>query len=179
MLLRVEGDGVARRLPLPSAIVPILAIARDGLWTAVGDDLRARYEALGSIRAPVASPRGLNLRGHRPVALVAAGASCGPSAATARWSRSAPDRGASFARRSLPSGVDADLDTLACDLRERLLAAARGVGGGDQRRIRALVEREAGCWERGRCGRGGGGIAERAFGLGPLEPLLADPAWTR
>jgi len=73
--------------------------------------------------------------------------------------------------------VDADLDTLAAELRERLLAAAGepDAGEGAQERIRALVEREAGVLDAevraGLVDR----IAERAFGLGPLEPLLSDP----
>jgi hypothetical protein len=72
-LLRVEDDAVARRLPLPASALPVLAIARDSLWVAVGNDLRAEYEALrldprsGRVTARV------DLRGHRPVALVAAG----------------------------------------------------------------------------------------------------------
>src|SRR3954451_21508898 len=84
------------------------------------------------------------------------------------------------------------LDALAAELRERLLAGAGDPGDdGDVRgRIRALVDREAGVLAEGRRGgaRGAGvlaedrraelvaRIAERAFGLGPLEPLLADPA---
>ena len=73
--------------------------------------------------------------------------------------------------------MDADLDTLAGELRERLLAAAGEPDGGEgaQERIRALVDREAGVLEAdvraGLVDR----IAERAFGLGPLEPLLRDP----
>src|SRR3954453_16236102 len=66
------------------------------------------------------------------------------------------------------------LDRLATDLRERLLAGAGEDGPDLPGRIRALVDREAG-------GRSGAPpaervarIAERAFGLGPLEPLLSD-----
>jgi pilus assembly protein CpaF len=73
--------------------------------------------------------------------------------------------------------VDTDLDTLASDLRERMLAAAGEPDGGEavHERIRALVEREAGVLDP--AARAGlvDRIAERAFGLGPLEPLLADP----
>ncbi|HEY6891358.1 MAG TPA: ATPase, T2SS/T4P/T4SS family, partial [Solirubrobacter sp.] len=68
------------------------------------------------------------------------------------------------------------LDTLATDLRERLLA---GAGSGDEGdlpgRIRALVDREAGVLSEDRRADLVARIAERAFGLGPLEPLLSDP----
>jgi pilus assembly protein CpaF len=70
------------------------------------------------------------------------------------------------------------LDSLAADLRERLLASAgepaedRDLPG----RIRALVDQEAGVLEEPRRAELVTRIAERAFGLGPLEPLLADPA---
>jgi hypothetical protein len=88
---------------------------------------------------------------------------------------------ASFARRGPLTPVGADLDTLACELRERLLAAAGEPDGADavHERIEALVELEAGVLDpaarTGLVER----IAERAFGLGPLEPLLADPRWRR
>ena len=69
-----------------------------------------------------------------------------------------------------------ELDTLADSLRERLVAEARGAGGEDvSARIRALVDSEAGLLgeeERAELARL---VAERSFGLGPLEPLLADP----
>ena len=72
--------------------------------------------------------------------------------------------------------MDTDLDTLAGALRERLLAAA---GEGEEEpageRIRALVDREAGVLDAGAREGLAARIAERAFGLGPLEPLLADP----
>jgi pilus assembly protein CpaF len=77
----------------------------------------------------------------------------------------------------LLGAVDADLDTLAGELRERLLAGAGEPDGGEgaQERIRALVDRDAGVLDAdvraGLVER----IAERAFGLGPLEPLLRDP----
>jgi pilus assembly protein CpaF len=68
------------------------------------------------------------------------------------------------------------LDTLATDLRERLLAGA-GEGSGDlPGRIRALVDREAGVLSEDRRAELVARIAERAFGLGPLEPLLSDPS---
>jgi len=73
--------------------------------------------------------------------------------------------------------VDTDLDTLAGALRERLLAAAgEGEDGAPGDRIRALVDREAGVLDAGAREALAGRIAERAFGLGPLEPLLADPS---
>src|SRR4051812_23049612 len=65
------------------------------------------------------------------------------------------------------------LDTLAVDLRERLLAGA-GEDGDLPGRIRALVDREAGVLSEDRRVELVARIAERAFGLGPLEPLLAD-----
>ncbi len=67
------------------------------------------------------------------------------------------------------------LDALATDLRERLLAAAED-DGDLPGRIRALVDREAGVLSEDRRADLVARIAERAFGLGPLEPLLADPA---
>jgi pilus assembly protein CpaF len=69
------------------------------------------------------------------------------------------------------------LDTLATDLRERLLASAGSEDSGDlPGRIRALVEREAGVLSEDRRAELVARIAERAFGLGPLEPLLSDPS---
>jgi pilus assembly protein CpaF len=69
------------------------------------------------------------------------------------------------------------LDALAADLRERLLAAAGHAEDGDlPGRIRSLVDVEAGVLEEHRRAELVARIAERAFGLGPLEPLLADPA---
>ena len=67
------------------------------------------------------------------------------------------------------------LDALATDLRERLLAAAGDDDGDLPGRIRALVDREAGVLSEDRRADLVARIAERAFGLGPLEPLLADP----
>src|SRR4051812_1200778 len=70
------------------------------------------------------------------------------------------------------------LDAVAADLRERLLAGA--ADGAEPEalpdRIRSLVDREAGVLDEGRRAQLAARIAERAFGLGPLEPLLADPA---
>src|SRR4051812_10430500 len=72
-----------------------------------------------------------------------------------------------------------DLDTLAADLRDRLLADAgdpEAPGEDVTERIRALVDREAAVLDAGARAELAGRIAERAFGLGPLEPLLGDPA---
>ncbi|HEU4977983.1 MAG TPA: ATPase, T2SS/T4P/T4SS family [Solirubrobacteraceae bacterium] len=70
------------------------------------------------------------------------------------------------------------LDELAGTLRARLLDEAGGASGGAglPDRIRALVDREAGVLapaDRDELARI---LGERAFGLGPLEALLRDPA---
>jgi pilus assembly protein CpaF len=68
------------------------------------------------------------------------------------------------------------LDRLADALRERLLSEAAGGGPGDLGgRIRALVEREAAVLDAGAREALVARVAERSFGLGPLEPLLRDP----
>src|SRR4051794_2072217 len=72
----------------------------------------------------------------------------------------------------------APLDALAERLRERLLAEA-GEAPGDgtlHGRIAALVDREAGLLDAATRADLAARIARRSFGLGPLEPLLADPA---
>ncbi len=70
-----------------------------------------------------------------------------------------------------------DLETIAERLRARLVAEARDERDGEvESRIRALVDREAallGEEDRAQLARL---VAERSFGLGPLEPLLGDPA---
>jgi pilus assembly protein CpaF len=71
-----------------------------------------------------------------------------------------------------------DLDALVDELRARLLAAAgEGEPAGEDLndRIRALVDREAAVLDEGARAELAARIAERAFGLGPLEPLLRDP----
>jgi pilus assembly protein CpaF len=74
------------------------------------------------------------------------------------------------------AGDDA-LDALAGALRDRLLAEAgrHGTAGDLHERIRALVDREAGLLDDGARARLAARVAQRSFGLGPLEPLLGDP----
>jgi pilus assembly protein CpaF len=84
-------------------------------------------------------------------------------------------QGESFPDARPTGGMD-PLEALAGDLRERLLA---GAGDGDADlpgRIRSLVDREAGVLSEDRRVELAARIAQRAFGLGPLEPLLADAA---
>ena len=76
--------------------------------------------------------------------------------------------------------MDQPLDDLADRLRDRLLAEAgdpasapHGVSLTD--RIRLLVDREAGLLDAPTRGELAARVARRSFGLGPLEPLLADP----
>ncbi|HEV7750912.1 MAG TPA: CpaF family protein [Baekduia sp.] len=72
------------------------------------------------------------------------------------------------------------LDDLADALRDRLLTEA-GEAAVDAavpltERIGALVDREAGLLDAGSRAELAARIARRSFGLGPLEPLLADPS---
>lgn len=75
------------------------------------------------------------------------------------------------------------IDDLAERLRERLLAEASAAADADAasrdasltERIRALVDREAGVLDAPTREDLAARIARRSFGLGPLEPLLADP----
>ena len=69
-----------------------------------------------------------------------------------------------------------DLDILAGDLRDRLAAEGGEPDLDLTTRIRALVDREAAVLDARTRAELAGRIAERAFGLGPLEPLLGDPA---
>jgi pilus assembly protein CpaF len=70
----------------------------------------------------------------------------------------------------------AALDEIAATLRARLLAEAGADGPADlTRRIRALVDREAALLDDGARDALVARVAERSFGLGPLEPLLRDP----
>jgi pilus assembly protein CpaF len=73
------------------------------------------------------------------------------------------------------------LEELAGALRDRLLreAAEDGRDGGAaslEERVRALVERETALLSEDERAEVRRLVAERSFGLGPLEPLLADPA---
>lgn len=74
----------------------------------------------------------------------------------------------------------AALDSLATSLRERLLAESRPDGPtepeGAAHRIAALVDAEAGVLDEDVRAELARMVAEKSFGLGPLEPLLADPA---
>jgi pilus assembly protein CpaF len=72
--------------------------------------------------------------------------------------------------------MDDALERLARSLRERLVAEA---GDGERdvpARIREVVEREAGLLDAAQREALVARVAERSFGLGPLEPLLRDPA---
>jgi pilus assembly protein CpaF len=69
-----------------------------------------------------------------------------------------------------------DLDALADELRNRLLADTESLGSDVSERIRGLVDREAAVLDGATRADLAARIAERAFGLGPLEPLLRDPA---
>ncbi|MDX6656938.1 MAG: hypothetical protein QOH62_1731 [Solirubrobacteraceae bacterium] len=71
-----------------------------------------------------------------------------------------------------------DLDVLAGALRDQLVASAGDdLGHPDvQARIRALVDDRAGVLDAATREELARRVAQRSFGLGPLEPLLADPA---
>src|SRR5215218_5245943 len=87
-----------------------------------------------------------------------------------------PDDRGTGARENADS-VPGLLDALASSLRDRLVAAAGEPGDGDDPagRIGAIVEREAGVLDAGTRAALAARVAERAVGLGPLEPLLRDP----
>src|SRR3954447_7786241 len=70
------------------------------------------------------------------------------------------------------------LDRLADDLRARLLAEPPPAGAASDlhRRIRDAVDREAGLLDEAARAHLVALVAERSFGLGPLEPLLRDPS---
>ena len=75
-----------------------------------------------------------------------------------------------------PAARAAALDELAGSLRERLVARVGEEAGPDaQGGIRALVEREAALLDPDDREELVARVAERSFGLGPLEPLLRDP----
>jgi len=73
--------------------------------------------------------------------------------------------------------VSHPLDAVAAALRERLLhdPVADGAPGDREGAIRTLVDREAGVLAPEQRDELVRRIAERSFGLGPLEPLLDDP----
>ena len=77
--------------------------------------------------------------------------------------------------RGMDPPADA-MDALAGALHERLVdGAGEAAGGADPAsRIEALVEREAGVLDAATRAALAGRMAERAVGLGPLEPLLRD-----
>src|SRR5215207_9486599 len=81
-------------------------------------------------------------------------------------------------RGLLPGRPPEGLDALAAALRGRLVEAAGDDADGDDpaARIGALVEREAGILDAGTRAALAARVAERSVGLGPLEPLLRDPA---
>jgi pilus assembly protein CpaF len=70
----------------------------------------------------------------------------------------------------------AALDDLAASLRERLISEPGGGEGDLHGRIRALVDREAALLDAPARDDLVARVAERSFGLGPLEPLLRDPS---
>ncbi len=86
-------------------------------------------------------------------------------------------RGAKYGARAPRTGVAAadPLDDLAGILRERLVADA-GAEGDLRERIDMLVAREAAVLDEATRAELAARVARRSFGLGPLEPLLADPA---
>src|SRR3954471_19155105 len=79
-------------------------------------------------------------------------------------------------RRMRSDDHAAVLERLADDLRARLVAAAGEPGDDLHVRIRALVDREAALLDEAARRHLVELIAERSFGLGPLESLLRDPA---
>ena len=74
-----------------------------------------------------------------------------------------------------PSARTAALEDLATRLRERLIAETAGADSDLHGRIRALVDREAALLDAAARHELVARVAERSFGLGPLEPLLRDP----
>jgi pilus assembly protein CpaF len=80
-----------------------------------------------------------------------------------------------FAVRALADGVHDPLEHLATDLRERLLASADEPGAVSDR-ARGLVEAEAAALDAGTRALLADRVVELSVGLGPLQPLLADPA---
>ncbi len=94
--------------------------------------------------------------------------SCGP----------APDGSAPLGIEQATRQAPAVLEAIADDLRDRLLNEARDVSGASdlQARIVELVDREAGVLSAATRADLVERVKERSFGLGPLEPLMLDPA---
>ena len=67
------------------------------------------------------------------------------------------------------------LEHLAGELRERLVRSAGEDGGDAAQRVASLVEREAALLSAAERATLARLVTERSLGLGPLEPLLADP----
>ncbi|MDP9377363.1 MAG: CpaF family protein [Actinomycetota bacterium] len=94
--------------------------------------------------------------------------SCGP----------APDGSGPLGIEQATRQAPAVLEAIADDLRDRLLNEARDVSGASdlQARIVELVDREAGVLSAATRADLVERVKERSFGLGPLEPLMLDPA---
>ena len=71
-LVRVEGDAVASRRPLPSFTQPVLAVGRDALWTVATDRSGDRY-TLNRLDPGTARPTSAVVIGTRPIALSVVG----------------------------------------------------------------------------------------------------------
>jgi hypothetical protein len=67
-LVRVEGDAVASRRPLPSFTQPVLGVGRDALWTVATDRSSDRY-VLNRLHPATARPTASVVIGMRPIAL--------------------------------------------------------------------------------------------------------------
>ncbi|HZV73718.1 MAG TPA: ATPase, T2SS/T4P/T4SS family [Conexibacter sp.] len=74
----------------------------------------------------------------------------------------------------MDAGADG-LEQLAGELRERLVRSAGEQGGDAAARVAALVEREGALLSEAERAALRRLVTERTLGLGPLEPLLADP----
>ena len=68
-LIRVTADGIASRFPVTAAGGSLIARARDGLWIATGDALRARYRLSRIDPRTGRATAAIALR-HHPLALV-------------------------------------------------------------------------------------------------------------
>src|SRR6185436_21144730 len=99
----------------------------------------------------------------------------GPQGPAPNSFRGANRRAAGPSRHMDPDARSAALDDLAAALRERLIAEAAGADGDLHGRIREVVDREAALLDAASRDELVARVAERSFGLGPLEPLLRDP----